>query len=624
MQWSLSQFAKPSMINETSQSALSTTPNRLSRSPIIKHEPREDDTPAMMVKQENNELNDLNPYDTHQRFDPHNKSPSPAKALQAPLLSPLNKLDVSDLVEPSEIEKLLAETKAHAKLSPINSLSDADEQKVDKRRIKREHREHRKSQHEMAIGASSDSEEEEEGGRSSDATSRRAFNCDERVTARVPSGHSSAESSGKEKQRARHRPPKKPKGRRQSMTIMAAQKDSDNNNTILTTNNNSSNNNGSSRTSNPTVPQQSPVTTTTKGKGMAKPVTPEKGRTKGGRGSSSNNNNNSSNPNNNLKKRLVPMEENRDSIVIKSAVSPLSETSSSSSEGDGDDDDGGNGKARVTARGPAEEQEMEVEEGEIEAKTKRRGSKLVNGGGGATSNDGSSSSSSSSGDSSNSSSSSSEDEDEEGEEEAKKDLFEPVKKRTPSQQLLSPKVTMLRKPSGLSDENSNSMSSPNHRRPRHNSLSKTQLSSPAANIKGATPSSVHSDRSTGSGSKKAAGRGTPKSNQGSAAATVAAKKGSGGKSNKSGGSGNVKTAATVASSDASNDSEVDSEEERKTKSDKKKNDTLRKLFSSHSKGEGGAKGAKGGKGKGQVVIVDHSEEAHVSSGVRGNDKGIGK
>lgn len=595
------------MINETSQPALSTTPNRLSRSPIIKHEPREDDATAM-VKQESNELNDLNPYDTHQRFDPHNKSPSPppSSGIQAPLLSPLNKLDVSDLVEPSEIEKLLAETKAHAKLSPINSLSDADEQKVDKRRIKREHREHRKSKHEMAIGASSDSEEE--GGRSSDATSRRAYNCDERIigqTTRVPSGHSSAESSGKEKQRARHRPPKKPKGRRQSMV---AQEDSDNNNTILTTNNNSSSNNGS-RTSNPTVPHQSitATTTTTKGKGIPKPVTPEKGRTKGGRAISSSNSINSNN--NNIKKRLVPIEENRDSVVIKSGVSPLSETSSSSSEGD--DDEQGMGKARVTARGADEEEDMEVEEGEIEAKTKRKGAKLVNGGG-ATSNGGSSSSSSSSGDSSNSSSSSSED-DEEEEEESKKDLFGPTKKGTPSQQLLSPKVTMLRKPSGLSDENSNSMSSPNHRRPRHNSLSKTQLSSPAANIKGATPSSVHSDRSTGSGSKRAAaaGRGTPGSNSGSAAATVAAvvaaKKGGG--KNKS---GSVKTSATVASSDASNDSEVDSEEERRTKSDKKKNDTLRKLFSSHSKGEGGAKGAKGGKGKGQVVIVDHSEEAHVS------------
>ncbi|XP_055680353.1 AF4/FMR2 family member lilli-like isoform X2 [Lutzomyia longipalpis] len=41
----------------------------------------------------------------------------------------------------------------------------------------------------------------------------------------------------------------------------------------------------------------------------------------------------------------------------------------------------------------------------------------------------------------------------------------------------------------------------------------------------------------------------------------------------------------------------------KTKSDKNKSDTLRKLFSGF-KGEGGAKG------KGQVVIVDHSEDSH--------------
>ncbi|XP_055712796.1 AF4/FMR2 family member lilli isoform X2 [Phlebotomus papatasi] len=44
----------------------------------------------------------------------------------------------------------------------------------------------------------------------------------------------------------------------------------------------------------------------------------------------------------------------------------------------------------------------------------------------------------------------------------------------------------------------------------------------------------------------------------------------------------------------------------KTKSDKNKSDTLRKLFSGF-KGEGGAKG------KGQVVIVDHSEDSHIQS-----------
>ncbi|XP_059619112.1 AF4/FMR2 family member lilli isoform X2 [Phlebotomus argentipes] len=44
----------------------------------------------------------------------------------------------------------------------------------------------------------------------------------------------------------------------------------------------------------------------------------------------------------------------------------------------------------------------------------------------------------------------------------------------------------------------------------------------------------------------------------------------------------------------------------KTKSDKNKNVTLRKLFSG-LKGEGGAKG------KGQVVIVDHSEDSHIQS-----------
>lgn len=55
------------------------------------------------------------------------------------------------------------------------------------------------------------------------------------------------------------------------------------------------------------------------------------------------------------------------------------------------------------------------------------------------------------------------------------------------------------------------------------------------------------------------------------------------------------------SSDSGSSSSND-RDNKKVKSDKNKNDTLRKLFSL-GKGEGGAKG------KGQVVIVDHSEEA---------------
>lgn len=60
---------------------------------------------------------------------------------------------------------------------------------------------------------------------------------------------------------------------------------------------------------------------------------------------------------------------------------------------------------------------------------------------------------------------------------------------------------------------------------------------------------------------------------------------------------------SVSSSEESGSSAKEDEKVNKVKSDKNKNDTLRKLFSWGSKGEGGAKG------KGQVVIVDHSEEA---------------
>lgn len=49
----------------------------------------------------------------------------------------------------------------------------------------------------------------------------------------------------------------------------------------------------------------------------------------------------------------------------------------------------------------------------------------------------------------------------------------------------------------------------------------------------------------------------------------------------------------------------------KAKSDKNKSDTLRKLFSHGLKGDG--QGAKGAKGKGQVVIVDNSEESQVQA-----------
>lgn len=56
-------------------------------------------------------------------------------------------------------------------------------------------------------------------------------------------------------------------------------------------------------------------------------------------------------------------------------------------------------------------------------------------------------------------------------------------------------------------------------------------------------------------------------------------------------------------SSSSSGSEASIKDNKKVKSDKNKNDTLRKLFSWGNKGEGGAKG------KGQVVIVDHSEDA---------------
>lgn len=61
------------------------------------------------------------------------------------------------------------------------------------------------------------------------------------------------------------------------------------------------------------------------------------------------------------------------------------------------------------------------------------------------------------------------------------------------------------------------------------------------------------------------------------------------------------------SSDGSDESVKDNKDVNKAKSDKKKNDTLRKLFSWGTKGEGGAKG------KGQVLIVDHSEDAQQQS-----------
>lgn len=600
--------------------------NVMIRSPIIKNEPREDDHPTnynlqlvSSVKQES-EINELNPYDTHQRFDPHNKSPSlspasalipPASAIVAgvtagllPPLSPLNKLDTSDLMEPSVIEKFLAEVKGApaSKLSPINSLSDAEEQKCERRKIKRTHRNHRKS----SLGASSSGSDSDTAAGDEAKTlkreeSKRLLRLSP-VASLVSAMSSGAEGSGKEKSRVRSRPIKK-------KTKLGSKRDtegeSDNNNTILAANSNS--------ISNTTVPQLTATTTTTTGR--VKCETPEKGR--GGSAGS-------------RKKALVGVPVLND--MIKAPVSPLSSSSSSSSSDEGSD----GGKAK---KATASDVDDEVESGEIESKARRKEPKgLVNGVGGASSIASSSSSSSSSGGSSSSSSSSSGEDSDGGA--VKEDIRStPSKKspkflaanvkqqqqqqRTPTQQMMSPKVTLPRKSSSnlLSlDENSNSLSSPN-RRQRHNSLSKVpsgQLCSPIANVKGATPSSVHSDRSTGSGSKNnnSRGRGTP-SRGGSAqkpssssliAAMVAGKKSSNNSGKK------VKSSATVPSSqsEASGDSGADSEEERKTKSL-----TLKKLFST-SKTEGGAKGAKGGKGKGQgqVVVMDHAEEMQQVSGNR--------
>lgn len=239
-QWNLSQFAKPVVQNEVSQSSGNTPqqPSPLGGGGIvpIKNEPaslREEEHSQSGWKPDHHHITSSQPGVKQEST----QDLMPFEIEKSPLKSPITN---SDIVESDEIERVLAEAKDQYKLTPISSLSDSAEQAFIEKKTIEKKKQKRKKQRPLATSpVLSDSSDENtcDGSRGGSGNSRR----------------SRSESTDKEKRQIRKQ--KKKKLLEESKPAAAAVKSKNSVASLSTSNSSNSNNVIGYSNNNSVVPQ---------------------------------------------------------------------------------------------------------------------------------------------------------------------------------------------------------------------------------------------------------------------------------------------------------------------------------------------------------------------------------